>query len=416
MHRRLLLAFALIMGLSHELAAQGLSVPITSTVQTAANQVIGTIDVTSIGAFIQGEFELAPGFEFLDDWYDFRWINVETGYLLNGNPVDADGDGNPDDPVVGELPAIDPQIGQAVPGALPANQADDRPFYFNEQNWSQNQPPGIHVERDRSTFIDQRFDQPGPGNTSVIQFETYLVAVNVTDPTGLTANQICVLAGFSWSYSSATNSVTLGGNLAANPGRIDTALGNANPAYPNPAGAGAWDAVEGCELNACPLFPVYLNFQGIPNTPVGTIEVTTAGAGLEAGFQFAPDYESLDDWYDFRWVNIVVAYFVNGAPVDADGDGNPDDPVVGELPAVDPQVGQNVPGALPAGLGDNLPFYFNDANWNANQPAGIHVERSGSTFVDARFDDPGPGNVSVILFETYLVARNLTDATGWPAH
>ncbi|MGE3165491.1 MAG: dockerin type I domain-containing protein [Planctomycetota bacterium] len=222
-------------------------VPIAGVVQGVPGTPIGEITATSAGAGIQGEFVLDPVRRFLDDWYDFRWINVVTSYLVNGAPVDADMDGNPDDPVVGELPAIDPQVGQNVPGALPGGVGDGQPFYFNTLNWVLNIPPGIHNEGVGSTFVDARFDNPGPGNTSILQFETYLVAQNLTDPAGWPPNQFCVLGGFSWRYQSATNSVLLGGPLAANAALINAALANANP----PFAGGPWAAIAACAFNAC---------------------------------------------------------------------------------------------------------------------------------------------------------------------
>ncbi len=217
----------------------------------AAPQTIGTI-VVSTGAAgappLTGSFTLAAQYDWLDDWYDFRWINLVTAGPSPGGP----------------LPAIDPQIGQIAPGQLPNNLGDDRPYYFNEGNWTANNPAGTHVERTGTIFTDAKGGHP---NETVITFNTYLVADDVTAG-GFPNQQFCILAGFSWTYNQNTQPANppaiVIGALIPLPGTsvadITTALANAAGAggggvFPSPVGAipagDAWEPITGCTLSNC---------------------------------------------------------------------------------------------------------------------------------------------------------------------
>ena len=199
---------------------------------------IGTILVSSqTGPAIRGAFRFDAGTPFLDDCYDLRWIHVVAGYTENGSTIDADTDGNPEAPVVGELPAIHPQIGQAVPGGLPAGLGDNRPWYYNEQNWSTNAPAGTHVEGVGSDFVFAPGAQ-APG--AVVTYHTWLVADDL-GANELAEQELHVLGGFVWTYTEgAPSSVAWtadlpGGSDAAL--EVGAALGHASPPFPSPPGA-----------------------------------------------------------------------------------------------------------------------------------------------------------------------------------
>src|SRR5262245_41401183 len=78
-------------------------------------------------------------------------------------------------------------------------------------------------------------------------------------------------------------------------------------------------------------------------------------SGVQGKFTFNGAWNLLDDWYDFQWINVEVGYTV-------DGSSQGSDPVVGPLPAIDPQSHA----ALPSGMQDGLPYYYSDAEWAAN--------------------------------------------------
>lgn len=206
---------------------------------------IGSLDVVidpgNAGRVI-GTFTLNAECAFLDGWYDFQWINVETAYE---NPV---GTPQATDPVLGTLPAIDPRN---VAGE------DDKPFYYNDGEWL---PPGqlfggqaIHQEGVLSRFRDRPSDL---ANNSKISFSTYLVVQNMSDP-AMPLKEFEVIGGFDWTYTnlpapgSSSIAVTRGTGaiVAADATLINTAIANANPAF-----AAGWTAKNPGTMNLvqCP--------------------------------------------------------------------------------------------------------------------------------------------------------------------
>jgi hypothetical protein len=223
-------------------------------------QKIGEINIDIVSGHIEATFKLIPGFNFLQQWYKFRWLNIQIAYLIDSDgdgavddPVDADMDGNPDDPLLGELPAVDPQPGDGIeagmpgdaPGGNPPDEAfnDPKPFYFTDPEKAGGMLP----------FQDARKS----GAQAVIRFRTYLVLENITDP-AIGAMTICVLSGFEW-----TSTIPAGGGQgvemvvaaipapgAAHAAQINAALANATAA--EGAAFGGWTAMVGCALTACP--------------------------------------------------------------------------------------------------------------------------------------------------------------------
>lgn len=229
------------------------------TPQGQGNTQIGTISVDDndgMGGGISATFTLDPNYRFLDEWYNFRWINIVTSYTINGMVQDNDNDNNPDAPIPSsgneaELPAIDPQPGPCA-GCPGFN--DGAPFYFTNAEHAacmdQFGPCGmICVPNMSSSWCDNRANHPA---NTVITFETYLVAESDTDPEidGMT---LCVLAGFEWTYTENTGAQeqtqSIPNPLDAHEQRIDTALANANA-----PGFAGWDAVLGCTFSACETF------------------------------------------------------------------------------------------------------------------------------------------------------------------
>lgn len=185
------------------------------------NVVTGVPHANSVNA----TFTFGNGFAYLDEWYDFRWVNIQTMYTLNGVP-------QPNDPILGNLPAIDPQPG---PGE------DNIPYYYNAGEW-----PNQHVEGVRSSWYDAPNDPQGVN--SKIHFSSYLVVDNITDP-AWAANTLCVIGSFSWEYDNL-----LGASFITAPERTAVA-GDAmdiNDALTNPPGHFAhWNATFNCNLVAC---------------------------------------------------------------------------------------------------------------------------------------------------------------------
>jgi hypothetical protein len=223
-----------------------LAVPIETTIRIPilglpVTAEIGDIILKTNGASnMQAEFRLSPEFAYLDDWYDFRWINIVTSYSENGIPLDTD-------PVVGDLPNMDPRTGQNAPGSLPNGLGDDVPFYYNEDNWTTGPtgtPAGIHVEGKGSIFTDTRFSAVG----SRIVFNTYLVVHDKT-AAQMADDSFCPLGGFAWIYENdgvpAGGEVSIAGVLDADVDAINTALAFALPDFP------FWLAEECPSLQAC---------------------------------------------------------------------------------------------------------------------------------------------------------------------
>ena len=204
--------------------ANAATIDVKVTASGAANQTIGTINTTdgAANAALKAKFTLANNYKFLDDWFDFRWVQLLIKNELDGvvQPADVDG----------AFPQIDPQpIDNPAPGDGPA------PYYYNAVEWTSGMfgADVIHSEKNFSTLVDA----PGPGwpGKTKLFFETYLVADD------LTANlvkdkEFIVLAAFTWTHDSgltngaADNTNTAGAGFAVDNaaiGRINTALGNA---------------------------------------------------------------------------------------------------------------------------------------------------------------------------------------------
>ncbi|MGP1346921.1 MAG: hypothetical protein ACTS3F_09695 [Phycisphaerales bacterium] len=205
------------------------------------------------GDFIEADFNLDPKFAFLNDWYDFRWLNIETSINNDGTVVD---------PVVGQLPAVDPAPGDGIangqpgdnPNPPPANMPaypdaefnDNKPWYYTDAEQAGQLPT--------RTFSDGRAD-PNLGGR-VIAFTTYLCVESKTDKQ-IPATDACILAGFTW-----TSTIPAGGGAGSedfgmaipNPGAGDQATAqNAFNNSPTIEGNNfnAYNARTGCPLRAC---------------------------------------------------------------------------------------------------------------------------------------------------------------------
>ncbi len=207
---------------------------------TAQAAQIGTLDVSAgAGSVIEASFTLEPAYAYLDDCYDFRWVNVERCYEVAGVAQSVD-------PVVGLLPAIDPS---------PSDGAE--PYYYNALEWSSGffGASTVRQERVLSKFIDARSDR---GLDSTIDFRTYLVA-NDTAQGNLANKTFCVLGGFAWSYDNTTGDALICGALDADASIINLALAKGQKDCPGHAGCpgfAGWTAIEGCELGPCELLKV----------------------------------------------------------------------------------------------------------------------------------------------------------------
>ncbi len=254
---------------SYPAAAGTSEIPVAVEVQGIGEVEIGNIAVNDNdggGGGIVGDFTFKPPYGFLDEWYNFRWINVFVAYTVDGAPEDYDNDGNPDmpqpdfptpSPPFIELPAIDPVAGPFV-GDEDYN--DDAPFYFTDAEHAACMAAGfgvICVPGVSSTFSDNRLGWP-PG--TVITFATYLVAESVTDP-DQEATTGCLLAGFEWTYTQNTGAqmqtLSIPSPGGADAARVNTAIANATEDHPDNGTAddgnfGAWTVTTGCTLSECP--------------------------------------------------------------------------------------------------------------------------------------------------------------------
>jgi len=227
---RLILALSLLLPIA-ELAhgAVIVNATIDGNVKTIGelNAVIANDDAGKIVA----TFTLYADFSYLDNCYDFQWVNVETRYE---NPLN---NSLASDPILGTLPAIDPQ-------PPPTNNTEDsKPFYYNDGEWL---PPGqsfggfvIHSEGNFSRFVDRPAD--GTRNSHIF-FTTYLVIdISSHDP-----NRFVLIGAIDWNYQNNANpvngvttitrisGVTDGSDVTL----VNNAIGNAGP-----NGFGDWKAV-----------------------------------------------------------------------------------------------------------------------------------------------------------------------------
>jgi hypothetical protein len=109
----------------------------------------------------------------------------------------------------------------------------------------------IRQEQIQSTFLAA--PTGSPTNPSVIGFDTYLVATDVTAGT-IPANRFLVLAGFSWTYRSGSNDAALGAPVPASATAINAALANGLvPGSPAAPGFPGWLGLTSSTLFECPL-------------------------------------------------------------------------------------------------------------------------------------------------------------------
>lgn len=145
-------------------------------------------------------------------------------------------------------------------------------------------------------------------------------------------------------------------------------------------------------LSACTsasAFDVKSTVNGAANTKIGTITLNT-GTGtssnhLTGKFEFTNPYGSLDQCYEFKWVNIINKVGANSSLFD-------------EYPAIDPQ-------APPKNAAeDTAPFYYNDTTeWGPGTFGAETIRQDGafSMFSDSPFRVTPNG----WTFKTYLVAQ-----------
>ncbi len=292
-----------------------------------AERQIGSVAVTTQGGQTEntdGRFTFTEGLEWVDKWYDFRWVNVLAVSIVNGVPERADADG--------AFPQIDPG-----PGDGP------EPYYYNEDEWSSGLfgATVIHDECVESRFCDNRGSPAG----TIWIFNTYLVIADVTAGQ-LEPKEFCVLDGFSWfsrGQAMGPNTTGIIGAIGANPTLIAAAIANANaPGFP---GWAALDAAE-CSLQACPpQVTLTYDFQSLDRntgccvfewniTNIGSLPIGEFYMDLEAGSSTVGCREfTLPGWtnehcypWDFAQPsNWGVICFMSP---DKDMDGEPDDPLL----------------------------------------------------------------------------------------
>jgi hypothetical protein len=155
-------------------------------------------------------------------------------------------------------------------------------------------------------------------------------------------------------------------------------------------------------------FDVKTTVQGTANTKIGGITATMAGPTLgnlgaafaQTGvFTFTAPQGQLDDYYDFRWYQIITAapnaVLTSAQTKFKDKDGNYT--VAPTVPFVDPPAG-GYKYQEGGGGADNDPFYENSGNGAYAFPN--HSAMSVANTSSSTEDSPGPAEV---YFETYLV-------------
>ena len=253
-----------------ELPAAGakLVIPILADVRLSDgtllfDEQVGVLSAQSSGAQnMTGAFVYDPAWAQLDNCYDFRWINVVVAQYVDGVKVF-------DDALVGFIPAIDP-----------APNVDPEPFYYTQAEWDSGLfgPEVISVEGLHSTFRDYPNDWPDQG--VVIEFETYLVARDLT--VGAFAPlSFDVLGGFSWTYHAFADESYPCAPLGKSVSSIAAALANGLvPGHVGYPGYPGWTPTAGSELFACP------SLHGAPETvsvSAGGTQALELNAGWERG-------------------------------------------------------------------------------------------------------------------------------------
>jgi hypothetical protein len=223
------------------LETSSMSIPVSVEVAPQAGgpaelQQIGTIDIIAgPGSSIKGTFTLKPEYAYLDYGYDFQWINVEKSYSVNGI-------GQLMDPIVGLLPAMDPQRTHSEFG-------DELPYYLPQDDWDYGYfgPTEVHKEGQFSRFFDARFDSL---TNSTINFHTYLVAHDIAANT-LSSKTFSILAGYSWRFENLLNETKLCAPLTLGAPLTNSALVagiNCSSPHAGCPGYPGWSAIDGAAL------------------------------------------------------------------------------------------------------------------------------------------------------------------------
>jgi hypothetical protein len=219
-------------------------------------QTIGTIvadggfkGLGTVGAGLRADFTFAKNFGYLDDRYDFDWVNVLTKQEFKSV---ADGGNNasalfPNPPNIDLIPQKD----------------DSLPFYYNDNEWRTKNTFGgvqIHADGEYSRFLDV----PSQPADRKFDFSTFLVLRDHGAYTLDGKTTFCVLAGFSWQYQGAAQNPgdnrgtsTAIGSVTINQDAIDTLMKalNSEGAQINDAETmfkadpfTGWSAMRGCTL------------------------------------------------------------------------------------------------------------------------------------------------------------------------
>jgi hypothetical protein len=240
--------------------------PVAADVIVKANvdgeqKTIGELSVTSSAidaGVIFGKFSLAPEFAYLDDWYDFPWVNVLTRYEL------PTGTAQQENPLLGKLPGIDP----APP---PKNKEEDiKPFYYNDKEWLPSGAQFKYTFKEKEiTFAihsegkyTQFFDRPGAAYTDSKFFFTTFLAVESKTDDEWNNSTFALIGAFDWIYtnnSNADNGTSEWTRISGATNAADTKLVNdaiANAAFKNDAGKVVqpfeeWKAIDEYNLTAC---------------------------------------------------------------------------------------------------------------------------------------------------------------------
>lgn len=279
--RRWVMALIAAGGLSLGSAAQ--AVDVKTTVNGTADTKIGELTTASGPAgdtdHFTATFKLDAAYSYLDDWYDFRWVQILASLTIGGVA-------QANHPLVGAIPAIDP-----APSDNPAaNDDGPAPFYYNGKEWKDGTFGASMEVIAKNGDFSKLSDSPQLAAGTVATFNSYLVAHDVTN--NIASKSFCVLAGFSWTYTGGTagnageDTSTAGAALpggAAAAMAINTAMGNASVG----GDFMGWKAEADCALFACVLgdpkwFSVPGPFTVPPGVPVtATVSTTPSSPPIE---------------------------------------------------------------------------------------------------------------------------------------
>lgn len=262
----------------------------------------------------------------------------------------------------------------------------------------------LELEEDRAVFAQSVPDQPGDLNPDVHVYyrERYLLP----DPTGQIANWRpsveVALESDSWSQADSLG-FSEGRLLLGDPFQDGQSASGGDPSgrvdvYHLPRWGTWWtDFVEADVIEA--------NGDVLIDDRIGDIQVRVTRLAacdpypdldeIEVDFRLAR--EELDNCYDFRWVQVVLAETENGAIV-------VEDETVGILPAFDPTTSAGGPDW------DDEPFYWNqdeilDGISDCTGAFDVYDEGEFSILLDSPWS-PAEDD-AVIYFRTFLVAREI---------